>query len=180
MSDSWPPPEPVVELYAAPTGADFGDFYDTQWRPVMGMALALTGDRAAAEDLNQDAFATAYREWHRVGSYDKPGAFVRRIVANNAVSRGRRLMRENRALVRLAGRRRDIGLPTEIDDTWALVRRLPARQAQVLALTYLGDLPLAEVAEALGIGTETAKTHLSRARAALARELSLPSNEEQA
>jgi len=34
---------------------------------------------------------------------------------------------------------------------WAAVRRLPPRQAQVFALTYVEDLPIARVAEILGI-----------------------------
>jgi RNA polymerase sigma-70 factor (ECF subfamily) len=167
------PVDGIDHLYALPTESDFEALYLRDWHSVLGLAVALTGDRAAAEDLTQEAFAVAYRDWNRIGAYDRPGAFVRRVVANGATSRGRRLVRENRALARLAGRRTEAVLPPEADETWALVRRLPRRQAQVVALTYLSGLTLAEAAEVMEVGVETAKTHLSRARASLARTLAV-------
>jgi RNA polymerase sigma-70 factor, ECF subfamily len=160
--------------YVRPGPVDFESVYRSEWHRVLGLAIALTGDRGAAEDLTQEAFVAAYRDWDRIGAYDQPGAFLRRVVVNRSVSRTRRQFRERGALARLAGRRRDPGIPHELDEAWSHVRRLPPRQAQVFALTYLDDLPLHAVAEILGIGTETAKTHLSRARDALARTLSSP------
>jgi DNA-directed RNA polymerase specialized sigma24 family protein len=50
---------------------------------------------------------------------------------------------------------------------WRAVCELPRRQAQVLALVAVADLTLAEAANTIGIGTETAKTHLARARSTL-------------
>lgn len=166
-------PQGIDRLYAVPTDDDFDAFYLREWHSVVGLAIVLTGDRAAAEDLTQEAFAAAYRDWSRVGTYDRPGAFVRRVVANGATSRGRRLVRESRALRSLAGRRDDTVLPPEVDETWAVVRRLPRRQAQVVALTYLSGLTLAEAAEVMEVGVETAKTHLARARRSLSRTLAM-------
>jgi outer membrane protein assembly factor BamB len=40
------------------------------------------------------------------------------------------------------------------------VRSLPRRQAQVVALHYLGDLPVAEIARVLGCAEGTVKAHL--------------------
>ncbi|MDP9219733.1 MAG: ECF-type sigma factor, partial [Actinomycetota bacterium] len=48
------------------------------------------------------------------------------------------------------------------------VRSLPRRQAQVVALFYLYDLSVADVAATLELSEGSVKTHLSRARAALA------------
>ena len=45
------------------------------------------------------------------------------------------------------------------------MRRLPVRQAQVFALTYVDDLSLDQVGGVLQISPGTAKTHLQRARA---------------
>jgi len=138
---------------------------------VAGLAYVLTGDWTAAEDLAQDAFFAAFRRWDALQGYDNRGAWVRRVVANRAVSRRRRLGSEAKALARLGGRRAPgpapADLPDAADDLWALVRRLPARQAQVFALTYVDDLSLDQVAVVLGISAGTAKTHLTRARAAL-------------
>jgi RNA polymerase sigma-70 factor (ECF subfamily) len=62
-------------------------------------------------------------------------------------------------------------LSAESVELWAAVRRLPKRQAQVLALTFLEDLPLNQIGEIIGCSPFTAKTHLQRGKAALAGQL---------
>jgi DNA-directed RNA polymerase specialized sigma24 family protein len=54
---------------------------------------------------------------------------------------------------------------------WLHVRRLPRRQAAVIALVYVDDLTIEQAANTLGISVPTAKTHLQRARRALAAAL---------
>ena len=171
MTSVTPPSRPPNKRYTSPDPVHFDVFYREEWRQVFGLALAVTGDRGVAEDLTQEAFAAAYKDWNRIGRYDKPGAFLRRVVLNRSVSRIRRLGRERGALARWAARRRDPVLPPDLDESWELVRRLPARQAQVFALTVFEDLTAAEVAEVLEIGTETVKTHLTRARDTLSRAM---------
>jgi RNA polymerase sigma-70 factor (ECF subfamily) len=147
---------------------DFDHFCAREHAAVVGLAYALCGDWGGAEDLAQDAFFAAYRRWSHLCGYDNPGAWVRRVVANRAVSRRRRLVSEAKALARVSGRTRLVVEPPSIDgDMWTAVRALPARQAQVFALTYVDDLSLDQVAEVLDIAPGTAKTHLQRARAAL-------------
>ena len=68
----------------------FEDFFRREYRSVLGLAVALSGDRSAAEDLTQEAFTAAERKWGRIGSLDRPEAWVRRVVANKSVSRWRR------------------------------------------------------------------------------------------
>lgn len=58
-----------------------------------------------------------------------------------------------------------------VDDVWNHVRRLPRRQAAIVALVYIHDLSIEQAAHALGIGVPTAKTHLQRARRALTAAL---------
>lgn len=167
MTSVTPPSRPPDDT--PPDPGRFDQFYRDEWHQVFGLALTVTGDRGVAEDLTQEAFVAAYQDWDRIGRYDKPGAFLRRVVLNRSVSRFRRLGRERGALFRWAGRRRDPVLPPELDESWELVRRLPARQAQVFVLSVFEDLTIAEVAEVLEIGTETVKTHLARARESLSR-----------
>jgi RNA polymerase sigma factor (sigma-70 family) len=64
------------------------------------------------------------------------------------------------------------------DQVWEAVRRLPRRQARVVALTYLDGLSRREVAEVLDCSDETVKTHLERGRARLARVLADADNED--
>ena len=64
-------------------------------------------------------------------------------------------------------------LPAEDDEFWAQVRALPKRQAQVIALHYLEDRPVAEIAEILDCAEGTVKVHLRNGRLRLADRLGL-------
>jgi RNA polymerase sigma factor (sigma-70 family) len=157
----------------------FEDVYLREFPRVFALAYALSGSRWAAEDIAQDAFVVAHRQWGRIGGYDDPGAWVRRVAANLAVSAVRRRLAEARALVRLAGRWEPsyAALPGEDADFWRAVRRLPRRQAQAVVLVALGDLSTAEVAATLGCSQRTAQVHLQKARASLMQRLGLPAEE---
>lgn len=161
-----------VEIEQAAFRESFEAFYLREVRSVVGLAYVLSGSGHAAEDLAQDAFLKAYRHWDRISSYDDPGGWVRRVVSNESVSRFRRLAAETRALLRLRGDSHVIpAADPEAIHLWEEVRRLPARQAQVIALRYYDQRSNAEVAEILGCSETTVKTHLQRARHTLARRL---------
>jgi RNA polymerase sigma-70 factor, ECF subfamily len=151
----------------------FEDFYLKDYQAVVGLAYALSGNRWLAEDLAQEAFLAAHRNWPRVSAYDQPGAWVRRVVANLSVSAFRRRMVEAKALVRLGlGERHELPeLPPDDAEFWEAVRSLPRRQSQVVALHYLDDLPVAEVAAILDMAPGTVKKHLFDGRRELARRL---------
>ena len=51
------------------------------------------------------------------------------------------------------------------------IRQLPRAQQETIALHHLADLPVAEVAETLGVPVGTVKARLSRGRSALAELL---------
>lgn len=151
----------------------FDAFFRREYRAVLGLAMVLTRNRPVAEELTQEAFLATFRHWERVGRLDNPGAWVRQVVANRSVSTFRRSAAEAKALLRLNSHARRAGAtePDDGVDVWREVRRLPRRQAQVVALTYFADLPRREVAEILGCSEETVKTHLERARRTLAGRL---------
>ncbi len=150
----------------------FDAFYASEFEAVAGLAYALSGSRLAAEDLAQEAFLAAYRRWDEIGRYESPGGWVRRVVANRSVSVIRRRVVEAKALTRLAEPvHRLPELSPEACGVWRAVRRLPDRQAQVIALFYLEDLPLDDIASILDLSVETVRTHLRRARKKLARRL---------
>ena len=135
----------------------------------------MSGSRAASEDLAQEAFIAAHGNWDKIGTYEKPEAWVRRVVSNLSVSRFRRRTTEMKALTRLAGFRNETSvlptLPSEAEDFWSHVRKLPRRQAQVIALHYLEDLRVAEIAEMLECSPNTVKVHLHKGRQKLADRL---------
>lgn len=163
----------VDELPVVRAVESFEGFFRREYRPVLGLAIVLTGSSSIAEDLAQDAFLAALRQWDRVAGMENPEAWVRRVVANRSVSRFRRVAAETRAVLRV-GRSYDDEQELDVEaclDVWVEVRRLPRRQAQVIALTYANGLSRKEVADVLGCSLETVKTHLYRGRRALSRRL---------
>ena len=163
-------PPASTERVKAIVSEDFTAFYDREIRSVVGLAYVLSGSRNGAEDLAQDAFVAAYRHWDRVGAYEDPGAWVRRVAANRSISNGRRRVAEAKALLRLGGERIAIpGLSDDNEDLWSAVRRLPPRQAQVVALRYWDGRSGREIAEILELSEATVKSHLQRARQMLAQ-----------
>ncbi|MCZ7534179.1 MAG: sigma-70 family RNA polymerase sigma factor [Acidimicrobiia bacterium] len=155
-----------------PVLRDFGSFYASELRQVVGLAYVISGSRSGAEDLAQDAFLAAYKRWEQVGRYPNPGAWVRRVVSNRAVSVFRRRAAEAKALLRFRGS--ESVVPEHSPDaaaTWAAVRRLPKRQAQVIALRYYDGSSIADIARILECSENTVKTHLQRAKQTLNAQL---------
>lgn len=77
------------------------------------------------------------------------------------------------ALARLvAGRGPAVAeLPERDAEVWRAVRALPRRQAQVVALRYVADASVAEIARTLDLAEGTVKAQLHRARRSLAVRL---------
>ena len=158
----------------------FEHFYYEEYPRVVKLVYALSGSRAGAEDIAQEAFLRAYQNWERVGSYEHQAAWVRRVATNLATSGLRRRLLEARALARLAGRREPALelLPTDQADFGRALRALPRRQAQAVALFYVEDLSVQQIAAVLGCAEGTVKAHLAKARHTLAKRLQLDSGEE--
>ncbi|MEQ1786887.1 MAG: sigma-70 family RNA polymerase sigma factor [Acidimicrobiales bacterium] len=164
-----------------PVPGDLDDLYRREYRSVVALAYGLSGSRGGAEELAQEAFLEAHRAWDRISAYDDPAAWVRRVVVNRSVSQVRRRVAEAKALTRVMGRRElPTALPEPDAEFWRAVRRLPRRQAQAVALHYLDDLSVADVAAVLEISPDTVKVHLHRGRRALAEALGLSTDDEEA
>lgn len=150
----------------------FEDFYRAELPRLVALARALCG-AALADDVAQEAMLAAYRKWRRVSELQYPAGWVRRVCANLAVSQYRRRMIEVRALTRLSGRPEPVPLEAPDEEFWVAVHQLSARQAQAVALRYVYELDIAEIARTLAISEGSVKQHLSRARTRLAQELQL-------
>jgi hypothetical protein len=85
----------------------FDEFYLREYRATVTLAWALSGSCLVAEDLAQEAFMLAWRQWPQIGGYQQPAAGVRRVVANLATSTIRRRLAEARrwSVWRPAGQR---------------------------------------------------------------------------
>lgn len=172
---SKPPEAQILEVPVVPPDLtrvpeSFDLFYRREFRLMVHLAHSLSGSSLAAEDLVQEAFVAAYKQWDKVGLMDAPGAWVRRVVLNRSASAFHRRRCELRAVARLRPLRGTAAEPLapEADEFWAQVRQLPTRQAQAIALHYLDELSVREVAQVMECSEGSVKTHLHRARTALA------------
>jgi RNA polymerase sigma-70 factor (ECF subfamily) len=154
-------------------GESFDVFYVREFPLVVGLLQGLLGSRIVAEELAQETFLVAYRDWDRVGGLDNPRAWVRKVALNQ---RGSFL----RAYLRRQARERESAVRQEEDtikladdhaEVWEAVRTLPPSQAQVIALHYYEDYSIAQIAAALGRAPGTIKAQLHMGRRRLARLL---------
>lgn len=152
----------------------FEAIYSDHRNAVLGLAYVMSGRWGLAEEVTQDAFIKLM-DGMAAGTVDNPAGWVRTVAMNLARSRVRRIKAEIRALMRLGGRRHEHAeLDTrrvESEAFWAVVRLLPSRQAEALALHYQDDRPVREVAELMGIAEGTAKALLHQGRHRLAERL---------
>lgn len=151
---------------------DFDIFYRDTSRRLLRYAYGLTGDPGEAQDLVQEAYARAWQRWRRLAGYEEPEAWLRLVVHRLATDRWRRLGVRR---LRPQPPARPVEPPSE--DTVLLVRAmrtLPAAQRRALALHYLLDRSVAEIAIETGAPTGTVKAWLSRGRAGLAAALGVP------
>jgi RNA polymerase sigma-70 factor (ECF subfamily) len=155
---------------ASPTVIEsFESFYAREYRRVLALAFVLSGSRAQAEDLTQDAFTAALKAWPQINN---PDGWIRTAVSNKAISFLRHAYAAKRALTLLQGQAvSEPDLPEDTTAFWAEVRRLPRRQAQAITLFYLEGLSAEEVGAVLGCGASTVRIHLSRGRRKLAERI---------
>ena len=153
---------------------EFAEFYQASKDACLRAVIAGSGDAAHAEDMVAEAFARAWMSWGKVRGPVAPRAWVVRTALNIGVSWWRRRRRE----VPLADYDAVIaaGPGDGVDPALiAALRRLPARQREVVALRIFLDLDTGTTAKVIGIAPGTVMAHLSRAVAALRRDLS-PAN----
>ena len=149
---------------------EFVAFYESSRDVCLRAVAASVADRQLAEELVAEAFARALTSWREVSRHPAPTAWVVRTALNTRVSWWRKRRRE----VPLAGH--DTAACNDSSDHLditmiAALRKLPARQREVITLRVLLDLDTDTTAKALGIAPGTVMTHLSRAVTALRGEL---------
>jgi RNA polymerase sigma-70 factor (ECF subfamily) len=149
----------------------FEQFYETTWRRLFRSLVVITTDRADAEDVLQDAFVKAARDWHEVAAMRSPEAWVRRVAVNAAMDLHRRKKRQRGAYQRLGP------APDHVDDlsleVMDALSALPMAERQVVVLHHLLSLSVEEISEELGRPSGTVKTQLVRGRRRLAELLRL-------
>ncbi|UFN43954.1 sigma-70 family RNA polymerase sigma factor [Nocardioides okcheonensis] len=143
------------------------EVYATSYRRLVGQLTGVTGDPVEAEDVVMEAFVRAVGSRSFLAA-DNPEAWLRTVAVNVSRTRWRRSRFFRDVSHRLVAEEAYADLPEDRLVLLAALRRLPAAQREAIALHHLADLPVHEVAEAVGAPVGTVKARLARGRTALA------------
>jgi RNA polymerase sigma-70 factor, ECF subfamily len=160
--------EDLMQLVRRGDADAFGIVYDRHASSAYSLAYRMMGSRAAAEDVTQEAFLSAWRSGAR---YDRGRASVRTwllgIVHNRAIDAMRRgrvrdfpRVDDEAAAERLeSGERTDIEVARreEAATIRAAIDSLPSEQSQVIELAYFGGFTHTEIASMLSAPVGTVK-----------------------
>ena len=147
---------------------EFERVFRSTYRSVLLTASLVLQDRGRAEEVTQDAFLRLYERWGGAVVFEHPAAWVRRVAVRDAI---RRSKRERVVPVMALVDTQATGDRLPDIDLLRAVGALPPRQRAAVALHYLEDLPVDEVAELLQVAPATVRQHLFKARSQLALHL---------
>lgn len=141
--------------------AAYCEFFATRRRRLLGIAYAILGSWPAAEDATQTAFVKLYVHWPRIDPA-AVDAYARRTVVTTSIRASQRRAREplSDSVQETAAHEVDLDVRVDLMDALA---ELPPRDRAVLALRFLEDLSVAEVAGLLGVAEGTVKSQTNRA-----------------
>lgn len=148
----------------------FDDFVDERLDGLLRYASVLTCDPDLAQDVVQEVLLRAQQKWRRIGPMAAPTAYVKRMITNEYLSWRRRRAVHEAAVVATA---RDeliddpSGSYNEREAMLARIAALPPKQRAALVLRYYEDRTDGEIAEMLGCGASTVRSHLARGLASL-------------
>ena len=134
------------------------------------------GDRALAEDVTQETWLRAVRDWRKKGPPDQPAAWLTAVARNLLISyfrRHRPAQLDASAADVLAAL--EDGRAAESAEMSAVVchalARMPSAQSQLLEAFHFEDRRMSQIAQTLGLSERAVEGRLRRARETLRREI---------
>lgn len=176
-------PDPaLLERCRQKDAQSFAELVAEQQDYVYTLARRMLRDPEEAADLTQEVFWNVWNGLPYFRGESRFRTWLYRIVVNHCLNRLRALRREQGTIsLEAAAMERLPDLAGELPDAfwkrqrnaaiWEQVERLPPKYRLVLNLFYQQEMSCPEIAETLGLPVATVKTHLYRARQALAASL---------
>ena len=155
----------TVEALRRRRPSTLADLLESYGRELQAVAYLILRDRTEAEDVVIETLLTAYERGGEIREERALRAWLLRVATNQALGRRRKTAR----LVRLdlaPDAPGAVDLASESTTRLSLlegVDRLPPRMRAALVLRYCADLPVEEVAAALGKSPNTIKAQLQAA-----------------
>lgn len=156
---------------------DFEEFYRAAAPRVVHLVYATTGDLTIAQDSTQEAFARAWQRWSQISTYDEPLAWVRTVARRLAISAWRKKGAQDRAYVRHGATGSVEGPGVDRVAVQAALATLSEPIRESVALHYIADLSIEQIAQETGAAVGTVKSHLHRGRRQLADALEIKEND---
>ena len=153
----------------AASSSDFDDWVAARGPALMRLAYALTGNRADAEDVVQDALSRALPRWERISAVEDPDAYVRRMVINAHTSWWRKFRRRESPVA--AVHDSTIGSGGRNLELWQACRALPEPLRTAVVLRFYEDLEYAAIAAMTGVREGSVRARVSRGVALLRAEV---------
>lgn len=148
--------------------SEFEAFVAARGPALLRFAYLVTGDGVECADLVQEALERAWPRWDALAARGSQEAYLRRCIANGAVSRWRKMRR----VVPVADPPQHDAIESTADAAdaeaaWRLCAELPPAQRTAVVLRFYEDFSYAEIAGVLGCAEATARSHVHRALTAL-------------
>ena len=164
----------------AGTADELTALYQRHALGLVRLAVVMLGDRAAAEDVVQEAFLGLHLRRASITDPARVLAYLRVSVLNGCRTTLHRQRRRDSAAARATAA--DAPIPLDGADAWALlgeehrevlsaIKRLPDRQREAVVLRFYLDMSEEEIARAMRISRGTVKSATFRGMAALGRIL---------
>jgi RNA polymerase sigma-70 factor (sigma-E family) len=141
------------------------DIYQRSAPAGFRLAYLLTGDRALAEDLVQEAFLRFVGRLHHLHDPDAFDAYLRRTIVNLSKDSFRRRTLERSYLARRTAELRDDHADRDVaayESMRAALLSLPSRQRAAIVLRYYEDLHESDIAGLLRCRPATVRSLVAR------------------
>jgi RNA polymerase sigma factor (sigma-70 family) len=180
--DGQPRPGPGGDALTPQHTTELEDFVKTTFSGLLRYLRRLGSSHALSEDIAQDAYIAAMRNWVQVRELKNPRAWLYIVARNLLVSalrkEARRISLDHAPLEPWDPSSPDIA--TSVVNARAMfdaMARLPDRQREAIVLKFFNAFTVDEISSALGIAPATVRSQLRHARTKLAEQLSTASSE---
>jgi len=164
---------------------DFDSWVAARGPALLRLAYTLTGNRADAEDIVQEALSRALPRWARISGVQDPDAYVRRMVVNGHTSWWRKFRRRESPVPEVAhagddAPAADSGMaPDDRQRIWSACQALPEIQRTAVVLRFYEQLEYAEIAALTGVREGSVRSRVSRGLTALRLAIGEPMGEDE-
>lgn len=152
-----------AEVFVPRDTPGFAEYVAARGPSLQRFAYLVTGDPAECADLVQEALAGAWPRWEALVAKGSHEAYLRRSIANGAVSRWRKLRRLVPMAEPPSGAMQPGPDAADAEVAWQLCAELPPLQRAAVVLRFYEDLSYADIADVLDCAEPTARSHVHRA-----------------